>query len=55
MPDVGNVCCRMLALLVQSPDTHCRVVATLVCLQHFGSYSRFIQFHSMLTAHPDRS
>ena len=31
----------MRALLVQSPDTLERVVATRVCLQHLGSRSRF--------------
>ena len=35
----------MYGLLVQSPDTHGRVVATLVCLQHFGSHSRFAHAH----------
>ena len=45
MLHAGGVCCRMLRPLVQSPDTHCRVVATLVCLQHFGSHSRFAHAH----------
>ena len=37
----GSACCSMFWALVQSPDTHGRVVATLVCLQHLGSCSRF--------------
>ena len=37
----GSACCSMFWALVQSPDTHGRVVATLVCLQHLGSRSRF--------------
>ena len=45
MLHAGGVCCRMLRPLVQSPDTHGRVVATLVCLQHFGSHSRFAHAH----------
>ena len=41
MLNAGGVCCSMLRPLVQSSDTHGRVVATLVCLQHLGSRSRF--------------
>ena len=41
MRNAGSVCWCMPGLLVQSPDTHGRVVSTLVCLQHLGSRSRF--------------
>ena len=41
MLNAGGVCCSMLRPLVQSSDTHGRVVATLVCLQHLGSRGRF--------------
>ena len=41
MRNAGSVCWCMPGLLVQSSDTHGRVVATLVCLQHLGSRGRF--------------
>ena len=45
MQTAGSGRCCMFWLLVQSPDTLPRDVATRVCLQHFGLRSRFAHAH----------